>query len=170
MAWPPVRTRRYTRVKESPGLSNRGSKSVMSGGKTLKNPQTPRYYPKAQIRQGAEPNATFRVGADGETGDFKGLTLSNSSLVLLGSRGFSLNRTRGEGLPAAATVAYLSRHHACPFAYSSDPVRDDIAMQLAISLAGIVLMVAIGGLLTWYKEGNAMRSDAVIAADTNAAR
>ncbi|HYV71309.1 MAG TPA: OpgC domain-containing protein, partial [Pseudolabrys sp.] len=49
-------------------------------------------------------------------------------------------------------------------------VRDDIAMQLAISLAGIMLMVAIGGLLTWYKEGNAMRSDAVIAADTNAAR
>jgi hypothetical protein len=49
-------------------------------------------------------------------------------------------------------------------------VRDDIAMQLAISLAGIVLMVAIGGRLTWYKEGNAMRSDAVIAADTNAAR
>src|SRR5205809_2519394 len=45
-------------------------------------------------------------------------------------------------------------------------VRDDIAMQLAISLAGIVLMVAIGGLLAWYKEGNAMRSDAVIAADT----
>src|SRR5262244_1788816 len=48
-------------------------------------------------------------------------------------------------------------------------VRGDIAMQLAISLAGIVLMIAIGGLLTWYKEGNAMRSDAVIAADTNAA-
>jgi hypothetical protein len=43
-------------------------------------------------------------------------------------------------------------------------------MQLAISLAGIVLMVAIGGLLTWYKEGNAMRSDTVFAADTNAAR
>jgi len=37
------------------------------------------------------------------------------------------------------------------------------------SLAGIVL-IAIGGLLTWYREGNAMRSDAVIAADTNAAR
>jgi hypothetical protein len=49
-------------------------------------------------------------------------------------------------------------------------VRDDIAMLLAISLAGIVLMIAIGGLLTWYKEGNAMRSNAVIAADTNAAR
>ena len=29
-------------------------------------------------------------------------------------------------------------------------VRDDIAMQLVISLAGIVLMIAIGGLLTWY--------------------
>src|SRR5262249_38501854 len=45
--------------------------------------QTPRYYPKAQIRQGAEPNATFRVGADGETGDFKGFTLSNSGPRLL---------------------------------------------------------------------------------------
>src|SRR6516165_3389191 len=42
-------------------------------------------------------------------------------------------------------------------------VRDDTVMQLAISLAGIVLMIAISGLLTWYKEGNAMRSDAVIA-------
>jgi hypothetical protein len=49
-------------------------------------------------------------------------------------------------------------------------VRDDIGMQLAISLAGIVLMIAISGLLTWYKEENTMRSDAVIAADTNAAR
>ena len=29
-----------------------------------------------------------RVGADGETGDFKGLTLSNSGPVFLGSRGF----------------------------------------------------------------------------------
>src|SRR5262249_50699920 len=120
MAWPPVRTRRYTRGKESPGLSNRGSKSVMSGGKRSRTPETPRYYPKAQIRQGWKPNATFRVGADGETGDFKGLTLPNSSPVLLGIRGFSLNRSRGEGLPAAATVAYLSRHHACPSAYSSD--------------------------------------------------
>jgi hypothetical protein len=44
------------RDKESPGLSNRGSKWVMSGGKMLKekNPQTPRSYPKAQIRQGAD--------------------------------------------------------------------------------------------------------------------
>ena len=49
-------------------------------------------------------------------------------------------------------------------------VRDDIVMQLAISLAGIVLMIAISGVLTWYKEGNATRSDAVIVADTNAAR
>jgi len=51
-------------------------------------PWTLRYYPKAQIGQGAEPNATGRVGADGETGDFKGLTLSNSGPVFLGSRGF----------------------------------------------------------------------------------
>ena len=36
-----------------------------------------------------ETNATFRVGADGETGDFKGLMLSNSGPVFLGSRGFS---------------------------------------------------------------------------------
>ena len=46
------------------------------------------------LHVGAEPNATFRVEAAGET-DFKGLTLSNSSPVRLGSRGFSLNRGRG---------------------------------------------------------------------------
>src|SRR5215831_3341813 len=45
-----------------------------------------------RCRSGAEPNATFRVGADGETEDFKGLTLSNSSPVHLGSRGFSSRR------------------------------------------------------------------------------
>jgi len=44
-------------------------------------PRRPQYYPKAQIGQGAEPNAMGRVGADGETGDFKGLTLSNSGPV-----------------------------------------------------------------------------------------
>src|SRR5262249_38175334 len=44
-------------------------------------------YLNAQIQQGAEPNTTFRVAADGETGDFKGLMLSNSSPV---HRGFSL--------------------------------------------------------------------------------
>jgi len=48
-----------------------------------------------RTNQAMEPNATFRVGADGETGDFKGLTLFNSSPVHLGSRGFSLNRGRG---------------------------------------------------------------------------
>jgi hypothetical protein len=44
-------------------------------------------YPilKAQIRQGAEPNATGRVGVDGETGDFKGLTLSTLSLARSGA-------------------------------------------------------------------------------------
>ena len=45
----------------------------------------------AQIGQGAEPNATGRVGADGETGDFKGLTLSNSGPVF---RGFSSGKAR----------------------------------------------------------------------------
>jgi hypothetical protein len=39
-------------------------------------------------RSAPEPNATFRVGADGETGDCKGLTLSNSSPALLGSWAF----------------------------------------------------------------------------------
>jgi hypothetical protein len=57
-------------------------------------PWTLRYYPNAQIGQGAEPNATGRVGADGETGDFKGLTLSNSGPVFLGSRGFSSGKAR----------------------------------------------------------------------------
>jgi len=60
----------------------------------IKVPQTPRYHPTAQIRQGAEPNATFRVGADGETGDFNGLTLSASGPVFLGSRGFSSGKAR----------------------------------------------------------------------------
>ena len=50
-------------------------------------------YLNAQIQQGAEPNTTFRVAADGETGDFKGLMLSNSSPV---HRGFSLNRAEAE--------------------------------------------------------------------------
>ena len=47
-----------------------------------------------KIRQGAEPNATCRVGADGETGDFKGLTLSNLGPVFLGSQGFPSGKAR----------------------------------------------------------------------------
>jgi flagellar biosynthesis GTPase FlhF len=46
-------------------------------------------------------------------------------------------------------------------------LRDDIAMQLAISLTGIALMTGLAGLLTWYKANNAMHSDAAIAASTN---
>src|SRR5262249_32116021 len=42
-----------------------------------------------------EPNATFRVAADGETGDCKGLTLSQLKPRPVRSRGFSLNRGRG---------------------------------------------------------------------------
>ena len=58
-------------------------------------PQTIRYYPKAQIRQGAEPNATCRVGADGETGDFKGLTLFQLGPRLLRKPGLFLQARRG---------------------------------------------------------------------------
>src|SRR5262249_28668989 len=59
---------------------------------------------------GAEPNATFRGGADGETGDFKGLTLSNSSPVRLGSRGFSLTQTRAPVLSVRASLATTLRY------------------------------------------------------------
>src|SRR5262249_11629358 len=45
--------------------------------------------------------------------------------------------------------------------------RDDILIQLAINLAGIVAMIAIAALLTWYKANNAMNADAVIAAGAN---
>jgi hypothetical protein len=46
-------------------------------------------------------------------------------------------------------------------------VRDDIAMQLAISVAGIVLMMAIAGFLAWYKANNAKGSDTAVASATN---
>src|SRR2546428_8914710 len=49
-------------------------------------------------------------------------------------------------------------------------VRDDIPMQLAISVAGIVLMIGIAGLLAWYKADNPMRADAAIAPGTNSER
>ena len=68
----------------------------------------------AQIGQGAEPNATGRVGADGETGDFKGLTLSDSGPVFLGSRGFSSGKVRIASAPtrrceATAPACAVSR-------------------------------------------------------------
>jgi hypothetical protein len=47
--------------------------------------------------------------------------------------------------------------------------RDDILIQLAIDLGGIVLMIGVAALLTWYKANNAMPADAVIAARTNSA-
>jgi hypothetical protein len=50
-----------------------------------------------------------RVGADGETGDFKGLTLSDSGPVFLGSRGFSSGKARID----ASSMA--------PFALSNSP-------------------------------------------------
>jgi hypothetical protein len=48
--------------------------------------------------------------------------------------------------------------------------RDGILMQLAIDLAGIVLMVGIAGLLTWCNANNPLRSDAVIAGSSAAQR
>ena len=45
--------------------------------------------------------------------------------------------------------------------------RDDILTQLGIDLAGIVAMMGIAVLLTWYKANNAMNADAVIAASAN---
>jgi hypothetical protein len=44
--------------------------------------------------------------------------------------------------------------------------RGDILMQLAINLAGILLMMGVAGLLTWYKANNVMHFDAAIAAST----
>src|SRR5215831_2949427 len=44
--------------------------------------------------------------------------------------------------------------------------RGDILMQLAINLAGILLMMGVAGLLTWYKATNVMHFDAAIAAST----
>src|SRR4029450_8117227 len=46
-------------------------------------------------------------------------------------------------------------------------VRDDIAMQLAISVGGIALMLGVGSLLAWYKADNALPPK---KAGTNAAQ
>ena len=45
--------------------------------------------------------------------------------------------------------------------------RDDVLTQLGINLAGIVAMMGISVLLTWYKANNATNADAVIAASAN---
>src|SRR5262245_35665680 len=82
-----VRIRRYTEAKKAPAHPRLSRSWPLEESREQGAPD-PRCYPKAQIRQGAEPSATGRVGADGETGDFKGLTLSNSGPVFLGSRGF----------------------------------------------------------------------------------
>src|SRR5262245_31734082 len=80
--------------KKAPGVPGLSGAETMKGIQGSRCPRWSDTNPTAQIRRGAEPNATFRVGADGETGDFKGLTLSHSSPVIVGSRGFSLNRGR----------------------------------------------------------------------------
>jgi len=45
--------------------------------------------------------------------------------------------------------------------------RDNILTELAIDLTGIVTMIGIAALLTWYKANNVMNADAVIAASVN---
>src|SRR6516225_11366979 len=81
----------------------------------IKVPQTPRYHPTAQIRQGAEPNTTGRVGADGETGDFNGLTLSNSGPGFLKKTGLFLrqgaDRVKRPDPPRARAGSGLARAH-----------------------------------------------------------
>jgi hypothetical protein len=44
--------------------------------------------------------------------------------------------------------------------------REGVPMQLAIDFAGIVLMMGIAGLLTWYKANNATRLDTAIVGGT----
>jgi|SRR6516164_5197075 len=56
--------------------------------------EPPRCFQERVLWQGAEPNSTFRVGADGETGACKGLTMSNSSPVLLRKPGLFLESRR----------------------------------------------------------------------------
>ena len=97
---------------------------------------------------GAEPNATFRVGADGETGDFKGLTLSNSSPVHLGSRGFSLNRGRG-GLGKGRHEHSLHlprRHAAAEAAEATAPEATEAATAAPCRIARKPLRYAVTGL------------------------
>jgi len=48
-------------------------------------------------------------------------------------------------------------------------VRADIPMQLAIDLGGILLMVAVAGLLTWSKASGGRQSAAAVAASTTSA-
>jgi hypothetical protein len=45
--------------------------------------------------------------------------------------------------------------------------RDNILTELAIDLTGIVTMIGIAALLTWYKANNVTNADAVIAASAN---
>jgi len=44
---------------------------------------------------------------------------------------------------------------------------DDIVIQLAISFVGILLMMGVARLLTWYKANNAMHSDAATVESTH---
>ena len=86
-------TKSKNHAPAAPGKTQRswGHAVTRKGGvwdRVKRFPRKPPPYNAPRSRQlrcisDAEPNATFRVGADGETGDFKGLTLSNSGPCLL---------------------------------------------------------------------------------------
>ena len=69
--------------------------------------------------------------------------------------------------PKAGTVPANDRLRAPTGQCGPRHASDDIVMQLAISFAGILLMMGVAGLLTWYKANNAMHSDAATVESTN---
>ena len=69
--------------------------------------------------------------------------------------------------PKAGTVPANDRLRAPTGQCGPRHASDDIVMQLAISFAGILLMMGVAGLLAWYKANNAMHSDAATVESTN---
>src|SRR6516164_1513740 len=91
-----------------------------------------------------EPNATGRVGADGGTGDFKGLTLSNSGPVFLGSRGISFGPTppayQGSA-PRHAEGLFLRRAGICHDANGVRHERDDASKNAGFEPVKVAIVV-----------------------------
>ena len=68
--------------------------------------------------------------------------------------------------PKAGTVPANDRLRAPTGQCGPRHASDDIVMQLAISFAGILLMMGVAGILTWYKANNALHSDAATVEPT----
>src|SRR5215472_6867925 len=80
-------------MKESPGRAG-ASKELLHESRDQGALDAPILSQRTnQARRGTKCNVPGWAG--GQTGDFNGLTLSHSSPVIVGSRGFSLNRGRG---------------------------------------------------------------------------